>query len=108
MWSRVYVIVGRPSVCLFHRLTAASAAGEFAAERRRLQQISIDSCGRLAAGAGIQLQMQVVSCLEPMEADQHIFVSSRPRVSCGGKMEAPLGYRLRKPRTASVFTLVID
>jgi len=34
---------GRASVCLSHRSTAATAAGGFAAERRRLQQISIDS-----------------------------------------------------------------
>jgi len=40
----------RPSVSLSHP-TAATAAGGFAAERRRLQQISIDSCGRRSADA---------------------------------------------------------
>jgi len=47
MPHRVYVTVGclsaRPSVCLSHRSTAAATAGGFAAERRRLQQILIDS-----------------------------------------------------------------
>jgi len=32
--SRVYVTIERPSVCLSHRSTAATAAGGFAAERR--------------------------------------------------------------------------
>ena len=32
--SRVYVTIERPSVCLSHRSTAATAAGRFAAERR--------------------------------------------------------------------------
>ena len=44
----------RPSVCLSHRSTAATAAGGFATHRRRQQQISIDSCGRHAADAGAQ------------------------------------------------------
>ena len=48
----VYVTVGRPSVRLSRRSTAATAAGGFAAE----QGILIDSCGRRAAGAGAQLQ----------------------------------------------------
>ena len=43
-------MVGRPSVCLSHRSTAATVAGGFAAERRRLQQISVNNCGRRAAG----------------------------------------------------------
>ena len=33
MWSKVYVTVGRPSACLSHRLTTATAVGGFAAER---------------------------------------------------------------------------
>jgi len=49
---RVYLTVGRPSVCLLHPSTAAAAAGGFAAERRRLQWILIDSGGRRAPGAG--------------------------------------------------------
>jgi len=53
----------RPSVCLFHRSTAATAASAFAAEGpTSKQEISIDSCGRRAAGAGAQQQMQVASC----------------------------------------------
>jgi len=48
----VYVTVGRPSVRLSRRSTAATAAGGFAAE----QGILIDSCGRRAAGAGAQQQ----------------------------------------------------
>jgi len=44
-WSGV-----RPSVGLSHRSTTATAAGRFAAERQRLQQISIYSCGRRSAG----------------------------------------------------------
>ena len=47
-----YVTVGRPSVRLSSRSTAATAAGGFAAE----QGILIDSCGRRAAGAGAQQQ----------------------------------------------------
>jgi len=34
----------------------------FAAERRRLQQLSINSCGRRAACTGAQQQMRVASC----------------------------------------------
>jgi len=45
----LHVTVGcpsvRPSVRLSHRSTAAMADGGFAAERRRLQRISLDSCG---------------------------------------------------------------
>jgi len=47
----------RPPVYLSHRPTAATRG--FAAERRRLQQISIDSYGRRPAGTHAQLQMQV-------------------------------------------------
>jgi len=39
-----------------HELTAATATGGFAAERRRMQQISISSV-RQAAGAGIYQQI---------------------------------------------------
>ena len=46
MWS-ICVTVGCPSVGLSRRSTAAAAADGFAAERWRLQQISIDSCGCL-------------------------------------------------------------
>ena len=60
--SRVYVTVGRPCACLSHRSTTATAAGGFAAECRRLQQLSIDSCGRRAAVASAQQQMRVASC----------------------------------------------
>jgi len=62
MRSRVYVTVGRPSVRLSHRSTAATAAGGFSTERRRLQQISIDSCWGRAAGAGAQQQLRVALC----------------------------------------------
>ena len=62
MRSGVYVTVGRPSVRLSHRSTAATAAGGFAVERRRLQQILIDSCGRRAVGAVPQQQMRAASC----------------------------------------------
>jgi len=63
----VCVTVGRPSVrlsvCLFHRSTTTTAAGGFAAERRRLREISVDSCGRRTAGAaGAQQEMRVASC----------------------------------------------
>ena len=55
----------RPSaVSLSQRLTAATAASRFAAARRHLQQLSIDSCGRRAAAAGAQQQIRVVSCWE--------------------------------------------
>jgi len=40
----------RPSVCRSHRRTSTAASG-FVAESWRLQQISIDGCGRRAAGA---------------------------------------------------------
>jgi len=47
MRSRVYVTLGCPSndlsVCLFRRSTAAAMCGWFAAERRRVQQITTDS-----------------------------------------------------------------
>jgi len=49
MQSMVYVTDDGHSVYLSHRLTTATAAGGFAAERRRMKQISIDSCGRHAA-----------------------------------------------------------
>ena len=58
MRSRVYVAVRRPSVRPSVRLYIPSIAGRFAAERRRLQQISIDICvvtyrrRRSAANAG--------------------------------------------------------
>jgi len=63
MWSRVYVVVGHPSgatVCLSHRSTTATTAGGFAAGRWRLQQLSIDSCGRHVAGSGAKQQMQQI------------------------------------------------
>jgi len=44
-------------VCPSHESTAATATGGFAAERRRMQQISISSCVRQAAGAGIYQQI---------------------------------------------------
>jgi len=47
----------RPSV-----RPAATAAGGFAAERWRLQQISIDASGRRAAGAHAQHHMRAASC----------------------------------------------
>jgi len=43
MWSRVYETVGRLSVSLSHRSTAATAVGGFAAERpagKRYQSIA--------------------------------------------------------------------
>ena len=59
--NMIYVCNGRTSirmsVCLSHRSIAASAAGGFAAERRCLQQMSIERCGRRAAGAGAQQQI---------------------------------------------------
>ena len=66
----VHDTVGRPTVRPSVPLTAAATgdrrpAGGFAAERRRLQQISINICGRRAAGAGAQQQMRVVSCSQP-------------------------------------------
>jgi len=42
MQSKVNVTVVCPSVCLSGRSTAAAVCGWFAAERGRLQQISID------------------------------------------------------------------
>ena len=54
MWSKVYVTVGCPSVCLSHRSTAAMAAGRFAAEcpaGRRYKSIA----------AGVVLQAPVLS-----------------------------------------------
>jgi len=48
-----------PSVIhLPRRLTAGTAAGGFATERQRLQQIWIYSCGRRAVGDGAQQQMR--------------------------------------------------
>jgi len=35
------------------------------------QEISIDSCGRRAAGAGAQLQMRAASCWQLMEEAEH-------------------------------------
>ena len=63
----VCITVWCPSISLSHRFTAAAAAaGEFAAERRRLQQISIDSryaCSpRSSANA---------SCWEPWDEFRH-------------------------------------
>jgi len=46
----------RPSVCLFRQSTAATAAGGYAVQRACRHDISIDSCGRRAAGVGAQLQ----------------------------------------------------
>jgi len=65
----------RPSV----RSTAATATGGFDAERRRLQQISIDSYGRRAAGASAQQQMRLASYREPTEETQHRIVFSAIR-----------------------------
>jgi len=52
-----------PSVRLSHRSTVATAAGRFAAElpTSRRTEISIDSCGRRAAGDGAQRQMRAAS-----------------------------------------------
>jgi len=50
------------SLPVYQRSTAAAVAGGFAAKRRRrLQQISIHSCGLRATGAGDQQQMQAAS-----------------------------------------------
>jgi len=49
------------SVRLSRRSTAATAVDGRAAERRPLQQISIDSCGRRVAGTGAQQQTRVAS-----------------------------------------------
>jgi len=51
------------------KLLLPSAAGGFAAERRRMQQISIDSCGRRAAGAGAHAA-NAGSALEPTKDAQ--------------------------------------
>jgi len=67
----VCAVCGRAFVCVSYRSTAATAAGGFAAERRRLLQISINSCGRHALGVGAQQQMRVASCWEPTEKAQH-------------------------------------
>jgi len=56
--STVYVTVGRQSV----RLSVPSNDSGFAAERRLLQQVSMDSCGRRAVGAGAQQHMRSASC----------------------------------------------
>jgi len=52
MRSRVYVTVGYPSARLSHRSTVGTAAVRFAAERRRMQELNIDSLGCRAVGAG--------------------------------------------------------
>jgi len=63
MLSRVCVTEGvRPSVCLSHRSTAATAVGGFGAKRAPAAAADIDRCGRRAAGAGAQQQMRVASC----------------------------------------------
>ena len=46
----------RPSVCLSRQSTAATAAGGYAVQRACRHDISIDICGRRAAGVGAQLQ----------------------------------------------------
>ena len=51
----------RPSVCLSHRSIAAAAAGRLAARAPCGQEISIDSCGRRATGAGAQQQMRAAA-----------------------------------------------
>jgi len=67
---RIYVTVGRPSVCL----SVPSIGSMLDAERRRLQQISIDSYRRRAAGAGTQQQTRVASCWALTQQIQHKFV----------------------------------
>jgi len=46
----------RPSVCLSRQSTAATAAGGYAVQRACRHDISVDSCGRRAAGVGAQQQ----------------------------------------------------
>ena len=66
-----HIVCGWLSVCpSVHQSTAATASGRFTAERRRLQQISIDSCGCCPAGAGAPQHMWVASCWEPIEEAQ--------------------------------------
>ena len=48
----------RPSVRLSASSIDSSNGSAFAAQRRRLQQIFVDSCGRRAAGAGAQQQVR--------------------------------------------------
>jgi len=61
----------RPSFRLsFLRSTASTTAGKFAAERRRLEQITIDSCACRVAGSS----MRVASCRVTMEEVQHRLV----------------------------------
>ena len=71
VWSRVYVTVERPSVCLSHRSTAGC---------RRVycwapcgQEILIGSCGRRRSAA-----MRVALWWEPTEEVQHRLVSMHP------------------------------
>ena len=83
-----------PDVCLSYRSTTVTAVIGFAAERPA-GRISIDSCGRRAAGAGAaaQQQMRVASCREPTKEAQRRLVWVRfggdvrggkcPAVGCG-------------------------
>jgi len=66
MRSRVYVTVGRPSVCPSHCPTAAACCG-FAAER---PTVSIDRDRRLTATAP-QQQMRAVSCWQAKVDAEH-------------------------------------
>ena len=75
MRHRIYVTVGRLSVRLSVLSIDSSNGG------RRVccwtpcrQEISTDSCGRRAAGASTQQQMQVASCWEPTKEAQQRFV----------------------------------
>ena len=58
--SRVYVTVGCPSVCPSVRLSVSSM--DNGCRLLSGQDISVDSRGRRAAGAGAPQQMRVASC----------------------------------------------
>jgi len=76
--SRIFVLVGCPSVCLsVPSIDSNRGSGCFAAERGRLQQISYDCC--TARGARAQQQMRVASCREPRDEARHRL---RYRLAC--------------------------
>ena len=92
MRSRICVTVGRPSVCLSHRSTAAAVCGGgFAAERSARRTYRSTAAGaaarRSAANAlqhAAQQQMRAVHVDRPVDEAVHGLVISTYELSCRG------------------------
>jgi len=105
MQSMVYVTDDGHSVCLSHRLTTATAAGGFAAERRRMKQISIDSCGRHAV---LYRRRRLAGNADaPRESRQKRLDLCRRRRQRKQKMVMLAGVLMRTTVTTATTTLIL-